>query len=99
MLEDDFPAGRPALEKVGVEFVPDVTPYEMMKIRILNGGHATIAYTGGLMGIEYVHQAMAHPLVLAFLNKVETEEIIPYVPPVPRAFPQSDTLSYVPDPR
>ena len=23
----------------------------------------------------------------------------PYVPPVPRAFPQSDTLSYVPDPR
>lgn len=83
VLEDNFPQGRPALEKVGVTFTPHVHAYEMMKIRILNGGHATIAYPGGLMGVEYVHQAMAHPLILGFLNKVETEEIIPYVPPVP----------------
>ena len=83
VVEDNFPQGRPPLEKVGVTFTPHVHAFEMMKIRILNGGHATIAYPGGLMGIEYVHQAMAHPLVLAFLNKVETEEIIPYVPPVP----------------
>lgn len=83
VLEDNFPQGRPALEKVGVTFTPHVHAYEMMKIRILNGGHATIAYPGGLMGVEFVHQAMAHPLILGFLNKVETEEIIPYVPPVP----------------
>jgi mannitol 2-dehydrogenase len=54
-----------------------------MKIRILNGGHATIAYPGGLMDIEYVHEAMAHPLIRGFLDRVETEEIIPYIPPVP----------------
>jgi mannitol 2-dehydrogenase len=54
-----------------------------MKIRILNGGHATIAYPGGLMDIEYVHEAMANPLIRGLLRKVETEEIIPYVPPVP----------------
>ncbi|MFZ1469186.1 MAG: mannitol dehydrogenase family protein [Paracoccaceae bacterium] len=83
VVEDNFPQGRPALEKVGVTFTPHVHAYEMMKIRILNGGHATIAYPGGLMGIEFVHQAMAHPLILAFLNKVECEEILPYVPPVP----------------
>lgn len=83
VLEDKFPAGRPALEKVGVQFVPDVTPYEMMKIRILNGGHAIIAYPGGLMDIEFVHEAMQHPLIRAFLDKVEREEIIPVVPPVP----------------
>jgi mannitol 2-dehydrogenase len=83
VLEDNFPQGRPALEKVGVTFTPHVHAYEMMKIRILNGGHATIAYPGGLLGVEFVHQAMAHPLILGFLNKVETEEIIPYVPPVP----------------
>ncbi len=75
VLEDNFPAGRPALEKVGVQFVADVAPYEHMKIRILNGGHATIAYPAGLLDI--------HPLVSAFLKKVETEEIIPIVPPVP----------------
>ena len=55
----------------------------MMKIRILNGGHATIAYPGGLMQIEYVHEAMANPLIRGFLDKVEREEIIPYVLPVP----------------
>jgi mannitol 2-dehydrogenase len=83
VLEDDFPAGRPALETVGVAFVPDVTPYEHMKIRILNGGHAVIAYPAGLMGIHFVHEAMAHPLIRSFLEKVEEDEIIPTVPPVP----------------
>ena len=83
VLEDKFPAGRPALETVGVQFVPDVTPYENMKIRILNGGHAVIAYPSGLMDIHFVHEAMASPLILSFLRKVESEEIIPVVPPVP----------------
>jgi mannitol 2-dehydrogenase len=83
VLEDNFPAGRPALENVGVQFVPDVTPYEHMKIRILNGGHALIAYPGGLMDIHFVHEAMEHPLIKGFLDKVEREEIIPILPPVP----------------
>jgi mannitol 2-dehydrogenase len=83
VLEDKFPLGRPALEKVGVQFVPDVAPFELMKIRILNGGHATIAYPAGLMDIHFVHEAMENPLVRAFLEKVEREEIIPIVPPVP----------------
>lgn len=83
VLEDNFPAGRPALEKVGVQFVKDVAPYEHMKIRILNGGHATIAYPAGLLDIHFVHEAMEHPLVAAFLAKVERDEIIPIVPSVP----------------
>jgi mannitol 2-dehydrogenase len=83
VLEDHFPAGRPPLEKVGVTFTPHVHAYEAMKIRILNGGHAIIAYPGGLMDIEFVHEAMAEPLIAGFLEKVEREEIIPIVPPVP----------------
>jgi mannitol 2-dehydrogenase len=83
VLEDNFPQGRPALEEVGVEFVADVTPWELMKIRILNGGHAVIAYPSGLMDIHFVHEGMQNPLVRAFLDKIETEEIIPVVPPVP----------------
>lgn len=83
VLEDHFPAGRPPLEKVGVTFTPHVHAYEAMKIRILNGGHAIIAYPGGLMDIEYVHEAMVEPLIAGFLSKVEREEIIPIVPPVP----------------
>lgn len=83
VLEDKFTAGRPALEKVGVQFVADVSPYETMKIRILNGGHAAIAYPAGLMDIHFVHEAMQDRLVRGFLEKLEREEIIPVVPPVP----------------
>ncbi len=83
VLQDHFPNGRPPLERVGVTFTDDVHAYETMKIRMLNGGHALIAYPGGLMDVHYAHQAMAHPLISAFLDKVERTEIIPYVPPVP----------------
>jgi mannitol 2-dehydrogenase len=60
-----------------------VAAFELMKLRILNGGHAAIAYPAGLLGIHFVHDAMADPLVRGFLDKLETEEIIPHVPPVP----------------
>jgi mannitol 2-dehydrogenase len=83
VMEDRFPMGRPPLEQVGVTFTDNVHAFEAMKLRILNGGHAIIAYPGGLMDIEYVHEAMADPLILGFLDKLEREEIIPFVPPVP----------------
>lgn len=83
VLEDRFSQGRPALEEVGVEFVQDVAPYELMKLRILNGGHASIAYPAALLGVHYAHDAMNTPLIRAFLDKLEKEEIIPTVPPVP----------------
>ncbi len=90
VLEDNFPLGRPALEEVGVQFVADVAPYELMKLRILNGGHAIVAYAGGLMDIHFVHEAMEHPLIRAFLRKIEEDEVIPNVPPVP----QTDLAGY-----
>src|SRR5690606_13932966 len=83
VLEDRFPAGRPALETVGVQFVADVAPYEHMKIRILNGGHAAIAYPAALLDIHFVHEAMEDATIRAFLARLEQEEIIPVVPPVP----------------
>jgi mannitol 2-dehydrogenase len=83
VLEDTFCNGRPALEDAGVQFVADVTPFEFMKIRILNGGHAAIAYPASLLDIHFVHDAMNHPLVGAFFARIEREEIMPTVPPVP----------------
>ena len=83
VLEDHFPQGRPALEKAGVQFVPDVAPYEHMKIRILNGGHAAIAYPAALLDIHFVHEAMEDADIRAFLAKLERDEIIPVIPPVP----------------
>jgi len=83
VVEDKFPAGRPALETVGVTFTADVSPYELMKIRILNGGHAAIAYPAGLLDIHFVHEAMADEQIRAFLEKLTRSEIQPVVPPPP----------------
>jgi len=82
VLEDNFPQGRPELEKVGVEFVEDVAPYEIMKLRILNGGHAAMAFPAALMGFHYVHDAMNDTAIHAYLNKLVVEEVIPTLRPV-----------------
>ena len=90
VLEDHFPMGRPALEEVGVTFTDKVSAFELMKIRILNGGHATIAYPAALLDIHFVHDAMSNDLTKRFLEKVEKEEIIPIIPPVP----ETDLMGY-----
>ena len=82
VLEDNFPQGRPALETVGAEFVADVAPYELRKLRVLNGGHAVIAYSSALLGHTYAWEGMADSLVRAFLDKLEHDEIIPTVPAI-----------------
>lgn len=84
VLEDKFSAGRPNLDTLdNVIFVPDVSPYEFMKIRILNGGHASLCYPSALLGLKYVHESMEHPTIGPFLDALERNEIIPTVPPVP----------------
>lgn len=83
VMEDRFPAGRPRLEEVGVEFVADVAPYELMKLRILNGGHAAIAYPSALLGHTYVHEAMADPDIAEWLRRLIRTEVIPVVPEIP----------------
>lgn len=83
VLEDHFPQGRPALEAVGAEFVTDVAPYELMKLRILNGGHAAIAYPSALIGHHFVHDAMADPLIRSWLDTLERREIIPTLTAIP----------------
>ena len=82
VMEDRFPQGRPALEKVGVEFVADVAKYELMKLRILNGGHAAIAYPSALMGHHFVHDAMADPRIARWLDTLERREIVPTLPAI-----------------
>ena len=83
VMEDRFCDGRPALEEVGVTLTDDVASFELMKLRMLNGGHAAIAYPAALLGLYTVDEATAHPLIGGFLEKLEREEIIPVVPPVP----------------
>ena len=83
VIEDRFVAGRPEWEKVGAQFVDDVTPYEMMKLRLLNGTHLAIAGLGRLAGYTYVHEVMANPLFPRFMAALMERELAPTLPPVP----------------
>lgn len=58
IIEDNFPAGRPAWEAGGAVFVDDVLHYERMKLRMLNGTHSMLAYAGYLAGLQYVRDVM-----------------------------------------
>lgn len=83
VLEDDFVDGRPAYETVGVQVVADVEPYELMKLRLLNGSHQALAYFAALAGYRYVHEAAQDPDFAAFLQRYMVEEATPTLMPVP----------------
>ena len=87
VIEDAFCAGRPDWDKAGATFTDDVHAYETMKIRILNAGHQVLANAGELLGAETIAECMAHPRIAPFWRKVEQEEIVPHVAPVPGMTP------------
>lgn len=67
VIEDKFSDGRPAWEKVGAQLVEEVHVFEKIKLRLLNGAHSTLAYTGYLSGFDYISEVMSEP---AFVNLV-----------------------------
>ena len=83
VVEDRFAAGRPHWEAVGVQVVDDVRPYELMKLRLLNAGHQTIAYAGSLLGHEFAWQACADPTVRRLLEHYLRHEGVHTVGAVP----------------
>lgn len=89
IIEDDFCAGRPDWDKAGAVFTDDVHAYEMMKIRILNGGHQIIVGAAEVLGIETISGCMSNSDIAAFFNKVALNEIVPHVHPVPGRTPES----------
>lgn len=63
VIEDRFAQGRPDWDRAGALFVADVTPYEEMKLRMLNGTHSLLAWMGLAAGHEYVRDAIADPAI------------------------------------
>jgi mannitol 2-dehydrogenase len=83
VVEDHFPLGRPAFEKVGAQMVADVVPYELMKLRLLNASHQALTYFGYLAGYRYAHEVTGNPLFAKFLLDYMTLEGTPTLSPVP----------------
>jgi mannitol 2-dehydrogenase len=83
VLEDSFSDGRPAFEDVDVLLVDDVTPYELMKLRLLNAGHQALCYFAYLAGYRLVADAAGDPLFAKFLLAYMDSEATPTLQPVP----------------
>ncbi|WP_371156198.1 mannitol dehydrogenase family protein [Jannaschia sp. 2305UL9-9] len=58
VIEDRFAGPIPDWHAAGAQIVDDVAPYEMMKLRMLNGAHSTLAYMGLLAGHACVRDVM-----------------------------------------
>ncbi|WP_328634497.1 mannitol dehydrogenase family protein [Streptomyces sp. NBC_00356] len=80
VMQDDFRAGRPAWEHAGAVFTKDVGPYELMKLRLLNGAHSLLAYLGLLRGHRSIDQAVGDELLGGVVEFAMREEILPTVP-------------------
>ncbi len=83
VIEDRFPQGRPAWEDVGAQFVDDVTPYEFMKLRLLNGSHLAVSGLGRLAGYVTIDESMADPLIARMMQALMDRETEPTLKPVP----------------
>jgi len=77
VIEDNFIAGRPPWEEVGVEMVASVIPYEEAKIRILNASHSAIAWAGTLRGLTYIHEGVAEADIRAIAYDYVSDDVIP----------------------
>ncbi len=89
VMEDEFCAGRPDWEKVGVTFTDHVHDHENMKIRMLNGGHQLIAQISDLLGIETIAESMKHAQIRAMFYQIERAEIAPHVKATSEFTPQA----------
>jgi fructuronate reductase len=82
VIEDDFAAGRPDWEEGGAQFTGDVTPWEHLKLRALNGVHSALAYLGALAGCELIAEALRLPGMEEMLRHyVATEVTASFSPP------------------
>src|ERR1022692_3151070 len=81
VIEDRFAGSRPAWEKAGAELVPDVAPYEKVKLRMLNGAHSALAYLGGLAGYEFIVDALGDDHLAACAHRLMIEDAAPTLDP------------------
>ena len=87
VIENRFAGHVPRWDLVGATFVDDVTPFEHLKMRVLNGAQTTLGYLGVLGGLKHTFEAIADPLLATLVRRMLTEETLPTLMPVPGILP------------
>ncbi|MFM8745682.1 MAG: mannitol dehydrogenase family protein [Aestuariivirga sp.] len=82
VVEDNFPQGRPDWRAT---FVTAVAPFELMKLRLLNGAHSTMSYLGYLAGHETVSDCMQDDDLRHLIAYLMDVEVTPTLAPPPGA--------------
>ncbi|MBU2668356.1 mannitol dehydrogenase family protein [Actinoplanes bogorensis] len=90
VIEDDFPAGRPAWELAGAVLTTDARPWERLKLRTLNGVHSAIAYLGAVAGCTTIASALALPGMHSVVREFIASDVAPSFEPPSGV----DTLAY-----
>lgn len=83
VVEDRFAAGRPDWHLAGARLVADATPWEQLKLRVVNGSHSAIAYLGAMAGWKTVDEALAQPEMRNFVQTMLAEEVQATLPRLP----------------
>jgi fructuronate reductase len=75
VIENKLRGPQPDWAAVGVTVTDDVAGFERAKLRLLNGAHSTLAYTGSLAGYETVSSAMSDNALATFVRRMMIEDI------------------------
>lgn len=79
VIENAFASDFPDLRQVGATITDDIEPWEETKIRILNGGHTSLAYLGVLSGYRTFDEVMADEAHRKHFQNLQREEIVPSI--------------------
>jgi tagaturonate reductase len=75
-IQDHPKAGR-FLRHPKVVWTPDVLPYFLRKVRILNGAHTALLVKAAPRGFRTVREAVSDPELAAWLERLLFEEVVP----------------------
>src|SRR5260370_14758930 len=92
---DNVRRGMAPYEAAGVKQVGEVAPYELMKLRLLNGSHQAMSYFGYLAGYRLVPEAAPDPLFRRLLAGYMDQEAAPHLAPGPGVDPEEDKQTLI----
>ena len=83
VIDDHFAGARPPWDLAGAQFVADVTPYELIKMRVLNAAQSTLSHLGAILGHAFSFQAAEDPILAPLTRRMlenETSSTLPQAP-------------------